>query len=668
TTSGLLSFTFFHLGQRPNILRKAQAEVDRVTEGQPITLAHIAKLTYVDAVLKESLRLYPTAPAFGRATKDGKGFDLPNGYRLDDGEVVLVSLFHLHRDPKVWAEPEVFKPERFLDGEYEKLPPNCYKPFGTGERACIGRAFAIQEAMLVTAMILQRFDIELSDPSLPLQIKQTLTIKPDGVHMRSCELFSQRLASESLQRGYIPSVVTLDSIGFQRLPKDQPVIVITASYEGQPCDNAKLFITDLEAAKPGDATGVSYAVLGCGHKDWARTYQRIPSLVDKLLSDAGATRLAPLGKADAAGDFFGDFEAWEDTLWAPLTSYYGGDPAADKVGSAGEAGTSDLQVEVVSETRFIGGESGYRTGVVVSNTRLTADELKLGGLEKRHVELRLPDGMTYRSGDYLAIMPTNPASEVQRVLRRFGIAPEATLLLRPAAAGAYSHLPSNAPVAASTLLANYVEVGEYCSRRTLVELAATATDSAQAAALRSLAEDPTYATEVVAKRLTLLDILEQHATHPLPLARFLALLPAMRMRQYSISSSPLWNPAAVTLTFDVLDAPALSAAAAAPAGDGSSSTSSRRRKVGVASTFLARCAPGDRVACAVRASPAAFHLPADPAVPVVMVAAGSGVAPFRGFVQERAAMAAAGRKVGRALLYYGCRGREEFAHGPELQR
>ncbi|KAJ1564018.1 hypothetical protein HK405_016069, partial [Cladochytrium tenue] len=184
TTSGLLSFAFFLLGQNPNILRKVQEEVDRVTEGQPITVAHIPKFTYINAVLRETLRLYPTAPAFGRGTKDGKPFELPNGYLLEENEVVFVALYNLHRDPDVWSDPESFKPERFLDGEFEKLPPNCYKPFGAGERACIGRAFAMQEAILVTAMILQRFDIELSNPSLPLRIKETLTIKPEGVFMR----------------------------------------------------------------------------------------------------------------------------------------------------------------------------------------------------------------------------------------------------------------------------------------------------------------------------------------------------------------------------------------------------------------------------------------------------------------------------------------------------
>ncbi len=100
----------------------------------------------------------------------------------------------------------------------------------------------------------------------------------------------------------------------------------------------------------------------------------------------------------------------------------------------------------------------------------------------------------------------------------------------------------------------------------------------------------------------------------------------------------------------MLNAPSAAAAAAA-AGDGEN-----RRHLGVASNYLASLEPGDRVHVSVRASHAAFHLPQDPAAtPVICVAAGSGVAPFRGFVQERAAMRAAGRALAPALLFVGCR-------------
>ena len=115
----------------------------------------------------------------------------------------------------------------------------------------------------------------------------------------------------------------------------------------------------------------------------------------------------------------------------------------------------------------------------------------------------------------------------------------------------------------------------------------------------------------------------------------------MRVRQYSISSSPLCDPTSATLTYSLLSGPSLS-------GQGTHN--------GVASTYLASLQPGDKLHVAIRPSHAAFHLPADAArTPLICVAAGSGLAPFRGFIQERAAQLAAGRKLAPALLFFGCR-------------
>ena len=154
-----------------------------------------------------------------------------------------------------------------------------------------------------------------------------------------------------------------------------------------------------------------------------------------------------------------------------------------------------------------------------------------------------------------------------------------------------------------------------------------------------------YTDIVLAKRLSVLDILEAHPDLALPFGTFLELLPAMRVRQYSISSSPLHDAQRPSLTVSVVAAPALSGRA--------------EPFLGVASTFLAGLRAGDVVQLAVRASAAAFHPPEDPAVPMVMFAAGSGLSPMRGFLQERAEQKKAGRDVARSLLFFGCRAPEE---------
>lgn len=150
----------------------------------------------------------------------------------------------------------------------------------------------------------------------------------------------------------------------------------------------------------------------------------------------------------------------------------------------------------------------------------------------------------------------------------------------------------------------------------------------------------TYAREVLAKRVSLLDILEANPDIQPTFAQYLEMLPPIRVRQYSISSSPLWNPQRVTLTISVVKAPALSG--------------KDEEFMGVATTFLDGLRPGNKVQMAIRPS-GTFHLPPDPSVPVVMIAAGSGVAPMRGFIQERALQKEAGRDVGKMTLFFGCR-------------
>jgi len=162
-----------------------------------------------------------------------------------------------------------------------------------------------------------------------------------------------------------------------------------------------------------------------------------------------------------------------------------------------------------------------------------------------------------------------------------------------------------------------------------------------------------YSEEILEKRMNILDILESYPSCQLTFADYLRMLPCLRFRQYSISSSPLCNAEVVTLTFDVLRSPALS-------GCG--------QYVGVASNYLAELKQGDRISCSVRTSNMNFHPPEETDTPIVMIAAGTGVAPFRAFVQERAAQLICGRKVGKTILYFGCRSENYFFYKNEFDK
>jgi cytochrome P450/NADPH-cytochrome P450 reductase len=183
TTSGLLSFAIFLLLNNPEALGKARAQVDAVLGAETPTAAHLARLKYIECVLNETLRLWPTAPAF--AVTPRQPTTIGGRYDVTPGDILFVLLPMLHRDPAVWDEPEAFRPERFESENLEKLPPNAWKPFGNGRRSCIGRGFAMQEATLVLAMILQRFDLSLADPDYRLKVGETLTMKPVGLRIHA---------------------------------------------------------------------------------------------------------------------------------------------------------------------------------------------------------------------------------------------------------------------------------------------------------------------------------------------------------------------------------------------------------------------------------------------------------------------------------------------------
>src|SRR5712675_2147447 len=185
TTSGLLSCTIYALLKNPEVLKKAYEEVDRVlgpdVDARP-TYQQVTQLTYVTQILKEALRLWPPAPAYGIAPL--KDETIGGKYKLKKNTFITILVMALHRDPSVWGpNPDAFDPENFSREAEAARPVNAWKPFGNGQRACIGRGFAMHEAALAIGMILQRFKL-IDVNRYQLALKETLTIKPDGFKLK----------------------------------------------------------------------------------------------------------------------------------------------------------------------------------------------------------------------------------------------------------------------------------------------------------------------------------------------------------------------------------------------------------------------------------------------------------------------------------------------------
>lgn len=268
------------------------------------------------------------------------------------------------------------------------------------------------------------------------------------------------------------------------------------------------------------------------------------------------------------------------------------------------------------------------------------------GQPKRFLRLQLPDGVTYRTGDHLALLPRNPAALVQRVARRFGLDLTEPITLESGRRG----LPVGIPLPIGQLLTEFVELRFPPSALTVATLAEHTPAGPERDRLDELAtlEREEFRRQVTDREITTLDLLEAFPTCALPFERYLELMRPLRLRSYSISSSPIDRPHQAELMVSLLDEPHRGGV-----GD----------FTGVASSFLQDVAAGDTVHAKVIACQESFRLPADPTVPVILISAGTGLAPFRAAIADRAHQPG-----GPLLCYFGCRHPDvDFLHRDELE-
>ena len=180
TTAIALSWTFYLLAQNPQVEGRLAAELANVLGGRPPTTADLPSLPYTEAVISESLRVYP--PAWTIARQATEPFDL-GAYRFPAGTVAVMSQWVMHRDPRFFDAPEEFRPERWLGGLAKRLPRYAYFPFGGGPRLCVGNGFALMEAALILASVAQRYRLELV-PGQKIVPQPSITLRPrDGIRM-----------------------------------------------------------------------------------------------------------------------------------------------------------------------------------------------------------------------------------------------------------------------------------------------------------------------------------------------------------------------------------------------------------------------------------------------------------------------------------------------------
>ncbi|MGL3214461.1 bifunctional cytochrome P450/NADPH--P450 reductase [Bradyrhizobium sp. BR 1433] len=705
TTSGLLSCTIYALLKHPEVLKKAYEEVDRVlgpdVNARP-TYQQVTQLTYITQCLKEALRLWPPAPAYGIAPLNDEM--IGGKYKLKKNTFITILVMALHRDPSVWGpNPDVFDPENFSREAEAKRPINAWKPFGNGQRACIGRGFAMHEAALAIGMILQRFKL-IDVHRYQMHLKETLTVKPDGFRIKvrprddkdrgafagstgavaaapkaprapatrpghntpmlvlygsnlgSAEELATRMADLSEINGFATRLGPLDDyVG--KLPEEGGVLIICASYNGAAPDNATQFVKWLESDLPKDAFAkVRYAVFGCGNSDWAATYQSVPRFIDEQLTKHGARAVYPRGEGDARSDLDGQFQKWFPEAAKVATKEFGIDWNFTR--TAEDEPLYAIEPVAQGAVNTIVTQGGAVPMKVLANSEL---QTKAGAhpseRSTRHIEVELPASLKYRVGDHLSVVPRNDPTLVDSVARRFGFLPADQIRLQ-VSEGRRAQLPVGNAVSVGRLLTEFVELQQVATRKQIQIMAEhTRCPVTKPKLMAYVGDDEAsagcYRTDVLAKRKSVFDLLEEYPACELPFHLYLEMLSLLAPRYYSISSSPAGEAQRCSVTVGVVEAPA---------------SSGRGIYKGVCSNYLARRRAGDTVQATIKETKAGFRLPDDNAVPIIMIGPGTGLAPFRGFLQERAARKAQGATLGPAMLFFGCRHPEQdFIYADELK-
>lgn len=160
TTALALTWTWYLLAQNTRVREKLKQELTQVLSGRSPTVEDLVHLPYNRAVVQESMRLYPPAPAVSRMPLHD---DVIGGFKIKAGSLLSCVPAIIHRDARFWKDPDTFDPERFIGENQKHIYPFSYFPFGAGPRICVGESFALIEAQLVMATLVQRFSVRLDE-------------------------------------------------------------------------------------------------------------------------------------------------------------------------------------------------------------------------------------------------------------------------------------------------------------------------------------------------------------------------------------------------------------------------------------------------------------------------------------------------------------------------
>eukprot|EP00890_Picochlorum_soloecismus_P000252 jgi/Picsp_1/1227/NSC_04708-R1_nadph-cytochrome p450 reductase len=451
----------------------------------------------------------------------------------------------------------------------------------------------------------------------------------------------------------------------ERLAKEKFAIFIVATYgDGEPTDSAvdlhDYLKEQVELEDEGVCLdGMAYAVFGLGN----RQYEHFCSMgkkVQKWLLALGALPLMKLGKGDDDDDIDKDFDEWSVNLFQVL--------AESDVLEAGS--TEEVTADLVPAYDIEDVHDGGTENVLVNGSGTNAHSAYLAGVTYVrelhtaesdrscvHVEVDISGcDATYESGDHIGVYPENDAHVVEQAAKVLGESLDRRFVMRMPEKKNEDLLspPISGPMTLEFALTQFADLLSSPSKASLKMLSAFASDQGeheQLVRMSSLGGVDEFDKYIHGPKRSLLEVLAAFpSARPSLGAFFGSICPRLQPRYYSISSSPKMHPSSVHITCAVVKE-------TMPTG---------RVHNGVASTWLARLTPGQKIPVFLRGS--SFKLPENLKSPVIMVGPGTGLAPFRGFIQDRQADASQGKELGPGILYFGCRNRnQDYIYQKELE-
>lgn len=522
-----------------------------------------------------------------------------------------------------------------------------------------------------------------------------------GSQTGTAQDFASKLAKEGHARFGLKTIVAdLEDYDYDSLihfPKTKTAMFILATYgEGDPTDNAISFYEFINEEAPTfledqelPLQNLDYIIFGLGNSTYAH-YNSVARKVNESLQRLGAKRIGTVGEGDdGTKSMEEDFLAWKELMWSALSQQKGLkeqeavyepeftvveqniDPSLPAV-FQGELNKNHLSL---SPQGPYNAHNPYIALIVKSKELFTtADRNCL------HVEFDISgSNVAYKTGDHLAVWPMNPDFEVNRFLKICGIFEKRHVAINIRPQDLTVKVPFPSPTTYEAAVRHYLEICAPVSRQFVATLASFAPDQTSQDAMYRIGKDKDEFHRVVTGpclniAMTLESICASKPWSGIPFSAMIEGLNTLQPRYYSISSSSFVQPERVSITAVVgsLQIPSRPELLKGITTNYLLALKQRQHgdsNPGPHGTSYALEGPrkkykGTTVPIHIR--PSNFKLPPDNSRPVIMVGPGTGVAPFRAFVQERAAQAKAGETIGKLVLFYGCRSmKEDFIYQNE---